>query len=603
MKKKQNKTTKNRISNLKKDLPIWNLSDLYPSIKSNKINIDLNKIYKFSKNFEKKYEGNIIKLNSKNLLKAIIELEEIDELMDRILSFAHLLVAENVNHENNKIFFQQMQEKITKFSSFLIFFTLELNQIDKKKLSNLLKDEKLSKYKTWIENRRSFKPYQLDKNLEKLIQDKSITSSGAWIRLFDETIASLRFPFKKKELSSAEILNFLSDNKSSVRKSAAKSVGKILKKNVKIFATITNTLAKDKSINDDWRKLPSPVTSRNLSNVVEDEVVDALARSVTSSYSRLSHRYYKIKASWFGSKKLKYWDRNAPLPFQSKKIYSWDQAKDLVVDSYYNFNPEVGKIVRKFFTESWIHAPVLDGKSPGAFSASTVPSVHPYILINFQGKARDVSTLAHELGHGVHQYLAAKKQGHFNSSTPLTLAETASVFGEMLTFKSILANEKNIKEKKALLANKVEDMLNTVVRQIAFFEFEKRIHNKRRETELTVDQICNIWMDVQRESLGPSIDFEDEYKYYWTYIPHFIHSPFYVYAYAFGDCLVNSLYSVYEDSLTNFDKKYITLLESGGSLKYRELLKPFNLNPSDSNFWKKGISLIENFIDELEEIK
>ena len=223
-------------------------------------------------------------------------------------------------------------------------------------------------------------------------------------------------------------------------------------------------------------------------------------------------------------------------------------------------------------------------------------------MVNFQGKARDVSTLAHELGHGVHQFLAAKKQGHFNSSTPLTLAETASVFGEMLTFKSILKNEKNTREKKALLANKVEDMLNTVVRQIAFFEFEKIIHTKRKTSELTVDQICDIWMKVQKESLGPSIEFETEYKYYWTYIPHFIHSPFYVYAYAFGDCLVNSLYGIYDQGLKDFDQKYITLLESGGSLRYRELLKPFNLDPSKSDFWKKGILVIENLIDELEEL-
>ena len=361
-------------------------------------------------------------------------------------------------------------------------------------------------------------------------------------------------------------------------------------------------MAKDKSINDDWRKLPNPVRARNLSNVVEDEVVEALARTVTSSYSKLSHRYYALKAKWFRSKTLMYWDRNAPLPFQSKKIYSWNKAKKIVIDAYFEFNPTIGSIVQRFFDKSWIHAPVHRGKSPGAFSASTVPSAHPYILVNFQGKTRDVATLAHELGHGVHQYLAAKKQGHFNSATPLTVAETASVFGEMLTFKSILNNEKNLKEKKALLANKVEDMLNTVIRQIAFFEFEKQIHTKRKQSELTVEQICNIWMEVQKQSLGPSIEFEEEYKYYWTYIPHFIHSPFYVYAYAFGDCLVNSLYGVYEEGLINFDTKYINLLESGGSQRYRELLKPFNLNPSKSSFWIKGISVIENFIEELEEL-
>ena len=595
---KKNKQSNQKVLN--NTLPVWNLGDLYSSINSRKILKDLNLIEKLSKSFSKKYEGKVIKLSAIKLLKAIEEIEKIDEIMDKILSYAHLLVSENIENEKNKIFFQQMQEKITKFSSMLIFFTLELNQISDKKIKIFFKEKKLIKYKNWIINRRSFKPYQLDKKLEKLLQDKSLTSSSAWIRLFDDTIAALRFPFKNKLLSSAEILNFLSDNKSSTRKAAAKSVGKTLGKNINLFATITNTLAKDKSINDEWRKLPNPVSARNLSNVVEDKVVDALSNTVSDSYKKLSHRYYAIKAKWFGIKKLKYWDRNAPLPFQSKKQYTWDSAREIVTKAYTDFNPSIGKIVEIFFEKSWIHAPVMTGKSPGAFSASTVPSVHPYILLNFQGKSRDVATLAHELGHGVHQYLSANKQGHFNSSTPLTLAETASVFGEMLTFKSLLKNEKNLKEKKALLANKVEDMLNTVVRQIAFYQFEKEVHLQRKKSELSTEEICSIWIQVQKESLGPSIEFEEEYKYYWSYIPHFIHSPFYVYAYAFGDCLVNSLYGVYEEGLSNFDKKYITLLESGGSKDYKNLLKPFHLNPSNADFWKKGIKVIENFIDDLE---
>ena len=595
---KKNKQSNQKVLN--NTLPVWNLGDLYSSINSRKILKDLNLIEKLSKSFSKKYEGKVIKLSAIKLLKAIEEIEKIDEIMDKILSYAHLLVSENIENEKNKIFFQQMQEKITKFSSMLIFFTLELNQISDKKIKIFFKEKKLIKYKNWIINRRSFKPYQLDKKLEKLLQDKSLTSSSAWIRLFDDTIAALRFPFKNKLLSSAEILNFLSDNKSSTRKAAAKSVGKTLGKNINLFATITNTLAKDKSINDEWRKLPNPVSARNLSNVVEDKVVDALSNTVSESYKKLSHRYYAIKAKWFGLKKLKYWDRNAPLPFQSKKQYTWDSAREIVTKAYTDFNPSIGKIVEIFFEKSWIHAPVMTGKSPGAFSASTVPSVHPYILLNFQGKSRDVATLAHELGHGVHQYLSANKQGHFNSSTPLTLAETASVFGEMLTFKSLLKNEKNLKEKKALLANKVEDMLNTVVRQIAFYQFEKEVHLQRKKSELSTEEICSIWIQVQKESLGPSIEFEEEYKYYWSYIPHFIHSPFYVYAYAFGDCLVNSLYGVYEEGLSNFDKKYITLLESGGSKDYKNLLKPFHLNPSNADFWKKGIKVIENFIDDLE---
>lgn len=595
---KKNKQSNQKVLN--NNLPVWNLGDLYSSINSRKILKDLNLIEKLSKSFSKKYEGKVIKLSSIKLFKAIEEIEKIDEIMDKVLSYAHLLVSENIENEENKIFFQQMQEKITKFSSMLIFFTLELNQISDKKIKIFFKDKKLIKYKNWIINRRSFKPYQLDKKLEQLLQDKSLTSSSAWIRLFDDTIAALRFPFKNRLLSSAEILNLLSDNKSSIRKAAAKSVGKTLGKNVNLFATITNTLAKDKSINDEWRKLPNPVSARNLSNIVEDKVVDALSNTVCESYKRLSHRYYAIKAKWFGLKKLKYWDRNAPLPFQSKKQYTWDSARKIVTKAYTDFNPSIGKIVEIFFEKSWIHAPVMTGKSPGAFSASTVPSVHPYILLNFQGKSRDVATLAHELGHGVHQYLSANKQGHFNSSTPLTLAETASVFGEMLTFKSLLKNEKNLKEKKALLANKVEDMLNTVVRQIAFYQFEKEVHLQRKKSELSTEEICSIWIKVQKESLGPSIEFEEEYKYYWSYIPHFIHSPFYVYAYAFGDCLVNSLYGVYEEGLSNFDKKYITLLESGGSKDYKFLLKPFHLNPSNSDFWKKGIKVIENFIDDLE---
>tara|TARA_Y100000741_G_scaffold112207_2_gene84196 strand:+ start:453 stop:2252 length:1800 start_codon:yes stop_codon:yes gene_type:complete len=596
---------KNKISNKKQvytKLPVWDLSDLYPSINSKKIVFDLKFVEKMSKSFEKKYEGKLNQLNSDQLFKAIFELEKIDEVIDKLLSYAHLLVAENVENEKNKIFYQQIQEKITSYSSCLIFFTLELNKISKNKINSFLKNKKLLKYKNWINNRRLFKPYQLEKKLEKLLQDKSITSSNAWIRLFDETIASLRFPFKKESLTSAEIFNFLSDSKSSNRKLAAKSVGKVLEANVNIFATITNTLAKDKSINDKWRNFPNPVRSRNLSNVVEDNVVEALSNSVADSYKNTSHRYYKIKAKWFGHKKLKYWDRNAPLPFQSRKNYTWNIARDIVTEAYYNFNNQIGEIVEMFFEKSWIHAPVLKGKSPGAFSASTVPSAHPYILVNFQGKARDVATLAHELGHGIHQYLSAKKQGHFNSSTPLTLAETASVFGEMLTFKSILKNEKNLINKKVLLANKVEDMLNTVVRQIAFYKFEKEVHSQRKETELSIEKICSIWINLQKQSLGSAIEFDEEYKYYWTYIPHFIHSPFYVYAYAFGDCLVNSLYGVYEEGVKDFDKKYITLLESGGSQHYRDLLKPFNLDPSKPNFWKKGILLIEKFIDNIEEL-
>ena len=595
------KNYQNLTKNTLGKLPVWNLKDLYESPKAKNLNNDLNQLRRITKKFEKKYTYKITKLSPSQLLKAIIELENIDIKIDKIMSYAHLLVAEDGNNEKNKIFYQQMQEQITNIASSIVFFSLELNEVSNAKLNKIYADKKLEPYKNWIKNIRKFKPYQLDVKTEKLLQEKSITSRSAWVRLFDDTIASLKFPFKGKNLSSAEIFNFLSDEKESNRKKSAEVVSGVLKDNISLFTSITNNLAKDKSINDKWRGLPSPVSSRNLSNVVEDEVVEALTETIKENYPKIAHRYYKIKAKWFKKKSLMYWDRNAPLPFQSQSIYSWKDARQIVSDAYSNFDQRAGNIVNKFFDNSWIHAPVIAGKSPGAFAASTVPSVHPFILVNYQGKARDIATLAHELGHGIHQYLAGKKQSYFNSSTPLTLAETASVFGEMLTFKSLLSITKKENERKGLLANKVEDMLNTVVRQIAFFEFEKRIHDQRKIKELSVNEICKIWIDVQKQSLGPSIKFNDDYKYFWSYIPHFIHSPFYVYAYAFGDCLVNSLFNVYESKLPKFEDKYITLLESGGSNTYDKLLKPFGLNPKKKDFWQKGVNVIESLIDQLEE--
>ena len=595
---------KNYQNSIKKNLgklPIWNLGDLYESPNSKKLRDDLSNLSIITKKFEKKYNNKVINLSSEKLLKAIIELEKIDIKIDKIMSYAHLLVAEDGNNEKNKIFYQKMQEKITSIASSLVFFSIQINQISDHNLNKLFSNRSLGVYKNWILNLRKFKPYQLDIKTEKLLQEKSITSRSAWVRLFDDTIASLKFPFKGKELSSAEIFNYLSDKKELNRKNSAKVVSKVLKSNIRVFATITNTLAKDKSINDNWRGLPNPVSSRNLSNVVEDEVVNALSDTVIENYSRVSHRYYKLKAKWLKKKYLMYWDRNAPIPFQSQSTFSWKEAKNIVINAYNDFDIRAGSIVEKFFDNSWIHAPVTSGKSPGAFAASTIPSVHPYILVNYQGKARDVATLAHELGHGIHQYLAGKKQTYFNTSTPLTLAETASVFGEMLTFKSILKTTVKKNERKGLIANKVEDMINTVVRQIAFYEFEKQIHEKRKINELSVEEINSIWMEVQKNSLGPSIKFEDDYKYFWSYIPHFIHSPFYVYAYAFGDCLVNSLYGVYETNSFKFEDKYINLLESGGNNSYDQLLKPFGLNPKNKNFWYKGIKVIEDFIDQLED--
>tara|TARA_B100001123_G_scaffold401629_1_gene488514 strand:+ start:1178 stop:2980 length:1803 start_codon:yes stop_codon:yes gene_type:complete len=595
---------KSNINNVNKlgDLPEWNLADLYENSDSSQINKDLKAIEELAKDFQVKYEAKISKLNPKELFYAIQEFESLSSKMHKIVSYAHLLFVENIKNIKNKVFFQKIKEKITELNSLIIFFELEINSIDEQSIKKLINDSNFSQYSNWIKIARQFKPHQLNKELEKLMNDKNITSASAWSRLFDETIATLKFNFEGKDYSSTEIFNYTSDTDQKKREGSSKSIGNTLKEHINIFTIITNNLAKDKSINDNWRNFSNSVSNRNLINVVEDEVVEALSKSVQDSYPNLSHRYYALKSKWFNKESLMYWDRNAPLPFEYQNIFSWDEAKQIVLSAYGLFSNEMHSIAKMFFDKSWIDAPVRDGKQFGAFSASTVPDIHPYILLNYQGKMRDVSTLAHELGHGIHQYLASK-QGFFNSSTPLTLAETASVFGEMLTFKYMLSKEKNTNNKKVLLANKVEDMLNTVVRQIAFFEFEKKIHDNRKKGELTTDQICDIWMKVQSKSLGPSIVLSGNYKYFWSYIPHFIHSPFYVYAYAFGDCLVNSLYSVYEKSRIGFEEKYIYLLKSGGSRNYKELLKNFDLNPYDKRFWQKGLNVISNLIDELENLE
>ncbi|MEK9965515.1 MAG: M3 family oligoendopeptidase [Rhodospirillaceae bacterium] len=585
-------------------LPEWDLSDLFPAPDSPELAAAIAGARKDAKAFEKRHQGKLAELGGDALAKAVAGYESIDEVLGRVISFAGLLYAGDMTDPENGKFMQSMQETVTEISSHLLFFALEINRIEDDRLeAQLAESESLRRYGPWLRDCRVYRDHQLDDALEKLLLEKSVAGRGAWNRLFDETMADLRFdvalPDGDREMTSAEVLNLLSDGDAAVRKAAAKSLGAVLGANARIFTHITNTLAKDKEIEDKWRGYARPVSSRNLANVVEDEVVDALVGAVRGAYPDLSHRYYALKAKWFGVDQLDYWDRNAPLPDDDDALIGWDDAVTKVLDAYGAFSPDLADVARKFFDNAWIDTPVRPGKSPGAFAHPTVPSVHPYLLLNYQGKTRDVMTLAHELGHGVHQVLAGG-QGHLMSDTPLTLAETASVFGEMLTFRKLLAEADDPKRRKSMLASKVEDMINTVVRQIAFHEFERRVHDKRAEGELLTDEICEIWMDVQAESLGPAIRFEDEYRFFWTYIPHFIHSPFYVYAYAFGDCLVNSLYAVYEGAADGFAERYLDMLRAGGTLRHKELLAPFGLDASDPAFWQRGLGVISGLIDELE---
>jgi len=583
-------------------MPEWDLSDLYDSPESPKLEADLQAADASAKAFQDRYQGKLAALSGDELGEAIAEFERLTEGLYRILSYSQLRYAANVSDPERGRFSQGMQERATLITTQTLFFTLELNRLDEAVLAEKLTSPKAAHYGPWLRDLRAFRPHQLSDEIEQLLHEKDVAGSSAWMRLFDETMAELRFTVDGQELTSAQTLHLMSDKDAAVRKSAAKAFGEVMGKNIRVFTLITNTLIKEKEIDDKWRHYARPTSFRNLSNQVEDEVVDALVQAVKGAWNQMAHRYYALKAKWFGVDQLDYWDRNAPLPDDIDRVISWPQAEKIVLEAYGAFSPELKSIGERFFKGGWIDAPARPGKSPGAFAHPTVPSAHPYLLLNFLGKTRDVMTLAHELGHGVHQVLAAD-QGQLLADTPLTLAETASVFGEMMTFRAMLDAETDPKRRRIMLASKVEDMLNTVVRQIAFYEFERQIHDERRHGELSSERIGEIWMQVQQDSLGPALNYEPEYAHYWAYIPHFVHTPFYVYAYAFGDCLVNSLYDVYQKGgVADFQAKYIEMLKAGGTLRHKDLLAPFGLDATDPAFWRRGIDVVVGFIDELEAV-
>ncbi|MFL5254648.1 MAG: M3 family oligoendopeptidase [Rhodopila sp.] len=583
---------------LASSLPAWDLSDLYPSPDSPLVQEDLARAENTAKSFARAHAGTLASLSGAALAAVIAEYERIQEVLGRVGSYAQLLFAEDSTNPVHGRFYQTVSERLTAIGSELIFFTLELNRMDDAVLEAKLADAALARYRPWLRDLRVFRPHQLDDQLEKLNHERDLTACQAWKRLFDETVAAMRVEVSGEKLTVSDALNQLSDPNRGVREAAGKAVGKAFGDNIRLFSLITNTLAKDKEIEDTWRRYERPTSYRNRSNMVEDEVVEALVTAVRGSYPRLSHRYYQMKAKWLGLPKLQHWDRNAPLPNDDDRLIEWPEAEKQVLDAYGAFSPELAAVGRQFFDKPWIDARLRPGKSGGAFAHPTVPSVHPYLLLNYHGRTRDVMTLAHELGHGVHQVLAGP-QGALMSHTPLTLAETASVFGEMLTFQSLL-NAASPAQRRIMLAAKVEDMLNTVVRQIAFYQFETLLHDERRGGELLPERIGELWLKVQTESLGPAFEFTPEYSVFWSYVPHFIHSPFYVYAYAFGDCLVNALYSVFQSGHPGFQAKYLEMLRAGGTKRHKELLAPFGLDASDPAFWNRGLDVISGFIDELE---
>ena len=580
-------------------LPVWDLSDLYPGPESAQLAADLDRAEESAREFERRHGGRVAALEGAGLAAAIGEYERIEEVLGRVMSYAQLLFSADSTPSSVGRFYQGMSERVTVISSALLFFTLELNRMEEAALAERLAAPAMARWRPWLRDLRVFRPHQLSDEVEKLLHEKEVTGPAAWSRLFDETVAGMRVEVAGEKLTVSAALNKLSDAERGVREAAGSAIGAAFGERIKLFSLITNTLAKDKEIIDGWRHYPRPESYRNRANMVEDEVVDALVAAVRDAFPRLSHRYYTLKARWLGLARLQHWDRNAPLPEDEDRAIGWAEARERVLAAYGRFSPELAAVGREFFERPWIDAALREGKAGGAFAHPTVPSAHPYLLLNYHGRTRDVMTLAHELGHGVHQVLAGG-QGYLNSSTPLTLAETASVFGEMLTFRALLDAETNPARRRVMLAAKVEDMLNTVVRQTAFYRFESLLHAERRGGEVVAERIGEIWLEVQRESLGPAFEFSPEYAVFWSYIPHFIHTPFYVYAYAFGDCLVNALYAVFQGGHPGFAAKYLDLLRAGGTKRHQELLAPFGLDASEPSFWARGLDLIGGFIDELE---
>jgi len=584
------------------DLPEWDLTDLYAAPDAPEIGRDMDWLETECAAFARDYEGRLATLDAAAMLDCVRRYEKIEATAGRIMSYAGLRYYQNTTDAQRGKFIADCQDRITAFTTPLVFFSLEFNRIEDGAYAALFADPGLVRYRPVFDRMRAMKPFQLSDELERFLHDQSTVGAAAWNRLFDETMAGLEFRVAGEDgpKNLEATLDLLSDPDRARREAGARALAEVFGANVKLFARVHNTLAKEKEIEDRWRKLPTPQHARHLANHVEPEVVQALRDAVVAAYPKLSHRYYALKAKWMGLDKLEVWDRNAPLPQDEKRTVGWDAAREMVMTAYGEFDPRMADLAQPFFDKGWIDAGVKPGKAPGAFAHPTVTEVHPYVMLNYLGKPRDVMTLAHELGHGVHQVLAAG-QGELLSHTPLTLAETASVFGEMLTFRRLLANAGSPAERKTLLAGKVEDMINTVVRQIAFYDFECKLHAARRDQgELTPEDIGALWMSVQGESLGPAFTFMDGYESFWSYIPHFVHSPFYVYAYAFGDGLVNALYAVYEDGLPGFQEKYFEMLKAGGAKHHKELLAPFGLDATDPAFWDKGLSMIAGMIDELE---
>ena len=586
----------------KEILPAWDLSDLYKGIKDPEISKDMETYRKSALAFARKYKGKITSLDAKDFLTLLKAEEKMSKLSARLGGFAYLNMSTQMKNPEAMAFYQNTSEKLTAYARPLVFFSLELNRVPEAKIKEWLKDKHVAFYKPFIERVRKYKKYELSEAVEEILLEKSVTSSEAWVRLYEETSSRLVYTVDGKNYNDAEISKLTLDKDAKLRHKAGAEINRVAKENAPLFTLVYNMVMKDKAIEDEKRGFKAPISARNLAEDVPDTSVEALAETVRANYKNIAHRFYKLKAKWLGVKKISYWDRNAPLPFSSDRDYTWDEAVKTVLKGYNEFSPKLGKIAEDFFTHNWIDVPPRDGKRSGAYCSGPLASEHPYLFLNFTGKQNDVLTLAHELGHGCHHQLRLKN-GELNEHSRMTTEELASVFAEMLVFQDMLNSLNDDKAKLCLLASKVNDMINTAIRQIAFHFFETRAHDERKNGEVSEEHLSEIWLEEMKESLGSYVEVGEDCRYIWSQVGHFFFLPFYVYAYSYADCLVNSLYQVkLEGKVKDFADKYLELLSQTALGEYEKIFKPFGLNPNEASFWQKGLNLISSYIDELERL-
>lgn len=578
----------------------WNLADLFPD--TDALDGALADADEAAASFSDRYRGRLADLDPDAFADAMRALEAIHDRLGRAYTYAYLQWTTNTEEPERGALLQRVREAYTRTSQRLLFFDVELARMEEARADALLGADALAPFRHHLELQRLQREHVLSEGEEKVLAEKDVTGRAAWNRFFDEALGAARFELRGERLPEQAVLSKLHDPDRDLRRDAALALTEGLEKLSRPLTYVFNTVLADKASTDRLRRYPHWLASRNLANEITDDAVEALVAAVTGRYD-LSERYYALKRRLLGLDEMMDYDRYAPVPSgpgEAGRRFGWDEAQRVVLDAYDAFHPEMGSIAGRFFAGRWIDAPVAEGKRGGAFSHGAVPSAHPYILLNFTGRVRDVQTLAHELGHGVHQFLS-REQGVFHADTPLTTAETASVFGEMLVFQRLLDREADPRARLAMLVQKIDDSMATVFRQVTMNRFEHAIHTHRREHgELTPDQFADYWMETQRRMVGDAVTLGEHYRLWWSYIPHFVHTPGYVYAYAFGELLVLALYARYRDGQEGFADAYLGLLRAGGSDWPHALVGRLGIDLRDSGFWHQGLAAIEALIDEAE---